>query len=675
MLSQPNRKKEEKSALRNFTEQQAKKQGRKIGKKLAKKGTKVAMKLAKAAAKKFAVLLGKLLTWLLGTVGLPVLGIIVAVIIVLVIFSLVWSSMMASGEGLEGKDKELHNYIVHQADATVNMKSSIERPYRVPEKLIAAVVQLRVFQNKKDSKEIIKEMASSLAPEFDYGQYDEWTEKQVTVCVDGTCKEGAVEHTKHMVSKIKEVTYWNGSTSFTYTPKVSPWQTSEKITYREEKHTEMKKQTHEVTTLVPYEEITYVKRLDENGNPYMEKVVVTKYQEETTIVTEMVPVEKTKKIEIKTITKSRKQYFESTKNTTTDYSTFDNVLNSYGLSLDDKKMVEANYIFMGGDIAYVDWLKTMGGGSIDFIGFDGNIIPGGGVPAQFMPFYLGAEKKYGVHWYVLAAIHFVETGFSTAQPMISSAGAIGPTQFMPATWAGWMYNIGGGLVSSDTDITSLAVINAGHGYGVDGCGDGKADPFDNCDAIYTAAKYLSKNGYATDPRSAIFQYNHADWYVNKILSNAERFKNSATYESGGDTPPLNPGSFMRPTTGTITSPFGVRDFRGGEMHFGVDIASGGKNVPIVAAADGVVIRSNKTASYGNVVFLQHNIGGQEYVTVYAHMANRAVEVGATVKQGQFLGNMGQTGDATGIHLHFEVHKGPYFSDRHNAINPALVVPF
>ncbi|MDA6162047.1 hypothetical protein OSK10_27725, partial [Escherichia coli] len=57
-----------------------------------------------------------------------------------------------------------------------------------------------------------------------------------------------------------------------------------------------------------------------------------------------VEVEKVRKIEVKTITKTRQQYFESSKSTITDYATFDSILNSYGLGLTDKSIVEANYM-------------------------------------------------------------------------------------------------------------------------------------------------------------------------------------------------------------------------------------------------------------------------------------------------------------------------------------------
>ena len=54
------------------------------------------------------------------------------------------------------------------------------------------------------------------------------------------------------------------------------------------------------------------------------------------------------------------------------------------------------------------------------------------------------------------------------------------------------------------------------------------------------------------------------------------------------------------------------------MHHGLDIAASG-TVPVVAAAEGVITRSYYSTSYGNVVFISHNINGQTYTTVYAHL--------------------------------------------------------
>ncbi len=130
-------------------------------------------------------------------------------------------------------------------------------------------------------------------------------------------------------------------------------------------------------------------------------------------------------------------------------------------------------------------------------------------------------------------------------------------------------------------------------------------------------------------------------------------------------PSSSNASFIKPAAGPITSGLGRR---WGTFHAGIDIAQGGQN-PVSAAADGTVLRSYKSDSYGNVVFLTHSINGQMYTTVYAHMQNRAVSTGQTVSQGTYLGTMGNTGHSTGQHLHFEIHKGSWNSSKSNAVNP------
>ncbi|MEK4280656.1 murein hydrolase activator EnvC family protein [Cytobacillus sp. FSL R5-0377] len=137
------------------------------------------------------------------------------------------------------------------------------------------------------------------------------------------------------------------------------------------------------------------------------------------------------------------------------------------------------------------------------------------------------------------------------------------------------------------------------------------------------------------------------------------------------TPPsVSSGAWTKPASGRLSSGFGGRSLGN---HFGVDIASGG-TVPIVAAADGVVIRSYYSSSYGNAIFIAHSIGGQTYTTVYAHMSSRSVGSGQTVSKGQQIGIMGNTGQSYGQHLHFELHRGSWNAGKTNAINPVGIVP-
>jgi murein DD-endopeptidase MepM/ murein hydrolase activator NlpD len=108
---------------------------------------------------------------------------------------------------------------------------------------------------------------------------------------------------------------------------------------------------------------------------------------------------------------------------------------------------------------------------------------------------------------------------------------------------------------------------------------------------------------------------------------------------------------------------------GGEMktHTGVDIAAP-RWTPVLAAADGVVVWSgvglfghyiNKDDPYGMAVSIRHDFGylGKSIYTAYAHMDELNVVVGQRVKKGQMIGKVGDTGKATGPHLHFEVREG------------------
>ncbi|PAF11521.1 hypothetical protein CHH61_26865, partial [Shouchella clausii] len=64
---------------------------------------------------------------------------------------------------------------------------------------------------------------------------------------------------------------------------------------------------------------------------------------------------------------------------------------------------------------------------------------------------------------------------------------------------------------------------------------------------------------------------------------------------------------------------------------------------MVASASGTVIRSHYSSSYGNVVYISHNINGQVYTTLYAHMESRLVSAGQSVSKGQQIGTLGTTG--------------------------------
>jgi hypothetical protein len=113
-------------------------------------------------------------------------------------------------------------------------------------------------------------------------------------------------------------------------------------------------------------------------------------------------------------------------------------------------------------------------------------------------YHQGARLCPGLSWSVLAAIGQIESDHGrNAGP--SSAGALGPMQFLPATW---------------------------QSYGVDGDRDGRADIMNPYDAVPAAARYLCVNGAGRGGRqlyTAIFRYNHADWYVQRVLALARAY--------------------------------------------------------------------------------------------------------------------------------------------------------
>lgn len=86
------------------------------------------------------------------------------------------------------------------------------------------------------------------------------------------------------------------------------------------------------------------------------------------------------------------------------------------------------------------------------------------------------------------------------------------------------------------------------------------------------------------------------------------------------------------------------------FHRGIDLACG-EGTPVLAVMDGVVSQARMSTSYGNVLRLCHE-NGQE--TVYAHLQYLFVRPGEVVDAGQIIGTVGQTGRATGVHLHFEL---------------------
>jgi murein DD-endopeptidase MepM/ murein hydrolase activator NlpD len=104
-----------------------------------------------------------------------------------------------------------------------------------------------------------------------------------------------------------------------------------------------------------------------------------------------------------------------------------------------------------------------------------------------------------------------------------------------------------------------------------------------------------------------------------------------------------------PTQGRLSTCFCMR---WGQMHYGIDLAAP-LGTPILAAADGVVLKTGRASGYGNAIYIEDTEG---FVHVYGHMRYWDVEVGQVVRAGDQIAKVGNEGRSTGPHLHWEVRR-------------------
>ncbi|MFE6158790.1 NlpC/P60 family protein [Streptomyces sp. NPDC056486] len=132
------------------------------------------------------------------------------------------------------------------------------------------------------------------------------------------------------------------------------------------------------------------------------------------------------------------------------------------------------------------------------------------IPPKMLALYQRAAPECpGLSWTVLAAIGKVETDHGRYPTMTSSAGAVGPMQFLPSTFKAYAHPVPPGGKKPPT-------------------------PWDPVDAVYAAARLLCANGARNGKnlRRAIWHYNHADWYVNKVLKIADEYAAAAGPATG-----------------------------------------------------------------------------------------------------------------------------------------------
>jgi murein DD-endopeptidase MepM/ murein hydrolase activator NlpD len=243
-------------------------------------------------------------------------------------------------------------------------------------------------------------------------------------------------------------------------------------------------------------------------------------------------------------------------------------------------------------------------------------LEGNQPPAYLIPIYKQAGHRYHVPWSVLAAINQIETDYGQ-NLSVSSAGAVGWMQFMPATWQQW---------------------------GVDADGDGSANPYSPQDAIFAAGHYLQANGAEHDLARAIFAYNHADWYVAEVLLRARLMGDGATFA------PIGKG-YSLPLDAPYMQQLGRTDD-------GVDIETAPDGALVYSITPGVVTAvASDPAGFGpNYPVIEAGSGslaGQHIY--YGHVAQSLVRPGQRVAAGQPIAIIGHTGDAAGLgHGHIEI---------------------
>jgi murein DD-endopeptidase MepM/ murein hydrolase activator NlpD len=219
------------------------------------------------------------------------------------------------------------------------------------------------------------------------------------------------------------------------------------------------------------------------------------------------------------------------------------------------------------------------------------------IPPFLLPIYQAAGMQYGIRWEVLAGINEIETDYGR-NLNVSSAGAVGWMQFMPATWKQ---------------------------YGVDANRDGVKDPFNPVDAIFAAARYLKAAGGDTDIRRAVFAYNHADWYVDSVLMRAQ-IVGGLPGDLVGSLTGLTQGRFPVRAKATYADALtkAGRRLKGANAAVVVNPDAHRKGIeiyakagsPVIAVNDGRVVRLGHNRRLGRYLMLQ-DVYGNTYT--YAHL--------------------------------------------------------
>ena len=127
-------------------------------------------------------------------------------------------------------------------------------------------------------------------------------------------------------------------------------------------------------------------------------------------------------------------------------------------------------------------------------------------------------------------------------------------------------------------------------------------------------------------------------------------------------------------SGTITSYYGNRIHpvsNENKFHSGIDMYSSDKNIyPVLP---GVIAKTGSNSSMGNYIIIHHTYNNQNYTSAYYHLEEKYVRKNQKVDQNTVIGKMGQTGIATGVHLHLTMYKGHLDSENSEMIDPKSVI--
>lgn len=180
----------------------------------------------------------------------------------------------------------------------------------------------------------------------------------------------------------------------------------------------------------------------------------------------------------------------------------------------------------------------------------------------------------------------------------------------------------------------------------------------NSAAYQTQMKKLQADRDAIDAQIAAYIREHAS-----SSGGSNGGSSSGGSSSGGQNTTSQYLLWPLPGYHYITSYFGPRDLAGYKYHYGIDISgSGVYGHDIVAAESGTVLLAQTDKSWGKFLLIDH---GNGMLTRYAHCSKLLVSQGDRVKRGQVIAKVGDTGNVTGPHLHFEVYEG---DQRYNPLN-------